>query len=197
MPISASSDKPPQRMPRNKAVLALTGRQELRRKPVRGFTLLEMLVVLVILGLTAGVVVPQMSTMGASFDFALKRESFEQALNGLAYQAFRDNQDLILLGDYTDAGRVDGSEPKRDPGNSIAPSMRTLPSPNEAREHLPPLNPAYAKLPLPSGWRATVADPVYFRASGFCGGGMVTLDIGRAEYSYALSPPQCHAHLVE
>ncbi len=180
-------------MPRNNATAARRGRQQ----PVRGFTLLEMLVVLVILGLTAGVVVPQMSTMGASFDFALKRESFEQTLNGLAYQAFRDNQDLILLGDYTEAGRVEGSEPKRDPGSSLAAGMRTLPSSSESREHLPPLNPAYAKLPLPPGWRATVTNPVYFRASGFCGGGAITLDIGRAEYSYALSAPQCHARLVD
>ncbi len=156
-----------------------------------------MLVVLVILGLTAGVVVPRMTTMGASFDFALKREAFEQTLNGLAYQAFRDNQDLLLLGDYTDAGRVEGSEPRRDPGSGIAAANRTLPSSNEPREHQPPLNPAFAPLPLPQGWRATVSAPIYFRASGFCGGGEVILEIGRAEYSYALSAPQCHARLVE
>lgn len=165
--------------------------------PDRGFTLLEMLVVLVILGLTAGVVVPQMSTMGASFDFSLKREAFEQTLNGLAYQAFRDNQDLLLIGDYTDAGRVEGSEPKRDPGASLAASMRTLPAAGEERVHQPPLNPAYAQLPLPAGWRATVSAPIYFRASGFCGGGAVTLEIGRAAYSYELSAPQCHARLVD
>lgn len=168
-----------------------------RRGSTRGFTLLEMLVVLVIIGLTAGVVVPRMTTMGASFDFALKREAFEQTLNGLAYQAFRDNQDLLLLGDYTDAGRVEGSEPRRDPGSSIAAANRTLPSSNEPREHQPPLNPAYAPLPLPQGWRASVSAPIYFRASGFCGGGEVVLEIGRAEYSYALSAPQCHAQLVE
>ena len=156
-----------------------------------------MLVVLVILGFTAGVVVPRMTTMGASFDFALKREAFEQTLNGLSYQAFRDNQDLLLLGDYTEAGRIEGSEPRRDPGASINPALRTLPSADELREHLPPLNPAYAKLALPAGWRVSVAVPIYFRASGFCGGGAVTLEVGRAEYSYALTAPQCHATLVE
>ena len=39
-----------------------------------------MLVVLLIVSLTAGIVVPRMTTMGASFDFALKREAFEQTM---------------------------------------------------------------------------------------------------------------------
>jgi prepilin-type N-terminal cleavage/methylation domain-containing protein len=163
----------------------------------RGFTLLEMLVVLVIVSLTAGVVLPRMTTMGASLDFALKREAFEQTLNGLAYQAFRDNQDLLLLGDYTDIGRIEGSEPKTVPGETIAAGMRTLSIIDQPRDHLPPINPAYAVLPLPPGWRASVKAPVYFRASGFCGGGAVVLEIGRAEYSYTLSSPQCHAQLTE
>ena len=167
------------------------------RADSQGFTLLEMLVVLLIVSLTAGIVVPRMTTMGASFDFALKREAFEQTLNGLAYQAFRDNQDMLLVGDYTEAGRVEGSEPKIDLGTTLAGNLRTRSLIDQQREHLPPIAPAYAALPLPPGWRVSVADPVYFRASGFCGGGAVVLEIGRAEYSYTLSAPQCHAKLVE
>jgi len=163
----------------------------------RGFTLLEMLVVLVIVALTAGVVVPRMTTMGASFDFALKREAFEQTLNGLAYQAFRDNQDFLLLGDYIETGRIEGSEPKRDPGAVLPASMRTLPMSGQSREHLPPINPAYANLKLPPGWRVSVNAPIFYRASGYCGGGAVMLEIGRAEYAYTLSPPLCHAQLTE
>ena len=184
----------PLRMPASNAAPHCTATL---RADARGFTLLEMLVVLVIVALTAGVVVPRMTTMGASFDFALKRENFEQILNGLAYQAFRDNQDFLLVGDYTDAGRIDGSGPKRDPGADIPASMRALPMNGEAREHLPPLNPAYANLQLPPGWRVSVKAPIYYRASGYCGGGAVLLEIGRAEYPFTLSPPLCHARLAE
>ncbi|MHB1206446.1 MAG: prepilin-type N-terminal cleavage/methylation domain-containing protein [Rhodospirillaceae bacterium] len=193
MPISFILHKPPRmRASRRQRVFVPDARAD-----SRGFTLLEMLVVLLIVSLTAGIVVPRMTTMGASFDFALKREAFEQTLNGLAYQAFRDNQDLLLLGDYTAAGRIEGSEPKHELGDTLAGNLRTRSLIDQQREHLPPIAPAYAALPLPPGWRVSVAAPVYFRASGFCGGGAVVLDIGRAEYSYTLSPPQCHAQLVE
>ena len=181
-------------MPRNNKT---PDRSHLQGAGIKGFTLLEMLVVLVIVSLTAVMVVPRLTTMGASFDFTLKRESFEQTLNGLAYQAFRNNQDLVLIGEYTDAGRIPGSEPKHNLGDSLDPGMRALVAGNTTIEHLPPISPAYAELPLPSGWHVSVQQPVYIRASGFCGGGTVALEIGNADYTYVLAPPLCHAQLTE
>ena len=180
-------------MRQNRAIL---NRLESQPSGAKGFTLLELLVVLVIVSLTAGMVLPRLTTMGASFDFALKREGFEMALNGLAYQAFRNNQEMVLSGDYTDAGRIPGSEPKPELGDTLAPGLRALTAGGAVIEHLPPINPAYAELPLPQDWRVSVKQPVYIRASGFCEGGVVALTIGNADYTYTLSPPLCRAQLA-
>jgi type II secretory pathway pseudopilin PulG len=164
-----------------------------------GFTLLEMLmlVVLLIVGTTGAIVIPRLTTISSSFDFALKRDAFEQVLSGLSYQAFRDNQEIVLSGEYTDQGRIARDDAHQDAGTTIAGGLRTL-SPTEAiRELPPPLNPAYAALSLPEGWRMVVDAPIYFHGTGYCTGGTVEIDIGRATYEYVLTPPLCRATLAK
>ncbi len=182
MRMSASCRKRP-RMPRSSAE--------------RGFTLLELLVVLAIVSLTGAVVIPRFTAISASFDYALKREGFEQTLNGLAYQAYRDNQDFVLDGAFTAAGWDPKSAAKQADGNDIQGGLRTRPLIAVAREHLPPVNTIPPPLPLPDGWRLTTSDPIYYRRSGYCSGGSVELVIGQSRYSYALAPPLCQAVLAE
>jgi prepilin-type N-terminal cleavage/methylation domain-containing protein len=167
------------------------------RKGTSGFTLLEMLVVLLIVGATSAIVIPRLTTLSSSFDFALKREMLEQVLNGLSYQAFRDNQDIVLSGEYTEEGRVTGSDPRPDPGTTIAGGLRTLSPNNPTRDLPPPLNPAYATVSLPAGWRMAVGTPIYFHGTGYCTGGTVDIEIGKAVYEYVLAPPLCRATLAQ
>jgi prepilin-type N-terminal cleavage/methylation domain-containing protein len=168
-----------------------------QRRTSAGFTLVEMLVVLVIVGLSSAVVIPRLTTMSERVDFALKREAFEQMLNGLAYQAFRQNQDIVLSGAYTAAGRDARDPAKPQSSDAIRADMRTLPVTATEREHQLPMNAIFAKLEVPDGWQAIIPKPIYFRGSGYCGGGDVELLIGRASYRYALTAPLCHAVLVE
>lgn len=163
----------------------------------RGFTLLEVVVVLVIVSMTAALAFPRLSTMAASFTFATERDSFEQTLNGLPYAALRSNSDQILLGTYTDAGRDTRKQPRGSLGDTLDPSLRTTSLLANAREHLPPVNASFVAFPLPSGWQMEVDQPIYYRGSGFCTGGRVTLFIGRVERIYQLRPPLCRAELVE
>jgi prepilin-type N-terminal cleavage/methylation domain-containing protein len=164
----------------------------------RGFTLLEIVIVLVIVAMTGAIVFPRLTTMAASFEFASQRDSFEQALNGLSYKTYRENDDKILQGSYTDAGRAEAAkQPRRDPGTILPPEMRTRSLLAESREHLPPVVTNYAALPLPQGWEMVIAEPIYFRGSGYCSGGTVELFVGRLQYSYRLRPPLCRAELME
>jgi prepilin-type N-terminal cleavage/methylation domain-containing protein len=163
----------------------------------RGFTLLEVVVVLVIVSMTAALAFPRLSVMAASFTFATERDQFEQTLNGLPYTALRSSSDQILLGTYTETGRDTRKQPSRSPGDTLDPSLRTTSLLANAREHLPPVNASFAAVPLPSGWQMEVTEPIYYRTSGFCTGGRINLFIGRVEYTYQLRPPLCRAELVE
>jgi len=163
----------------------------------RGFTLLEMLVVLVIVATTSAVVFPNLTAMSSSVDFALKRDGFERTIGGLAYRFFRENQDAILVGTYTDQGRVTDSEPKQNSGTTIPGGMRTRSLIANQREILPPVISMYPDFKLPEGWRLEIKEPIYFHSSGFCDGGEVDVVIGRAQYSYVLVPPLCRAIRAE
>lgn len=156
-----------------------------------------MLVVLVIVAGTSAIVFPNLTTLSSSVDFAFKRDSFERAMNGIAYGVFRDNQDAILVGTYTDQGRVPDDDIKTDAGTTIQGNMRTKPLSANQREILPPVIPFYPALTLPEGWRLDIRNPVYFHSSGFCDGGDIELTVGRTRYEYTLVPPLCHAVKVE
>ncbi|MGE0282446.1 MAG: prepilin-type N-terminal cleavage/methylation domain-containing protein [Rhodospirillaceae bacterium] len=163
----------------------------------RGFTLLEVVVVLVIVSLTSAIVFPRLTTMASSYEFASQRDSFEQTLNGLSYRAYRENDDRILQGTYTSAGRDETAKARRSGRTELAGNMRTRALIAEPREHLPPVTRRYADVPLPEGWEVVIEDPIYFRGSGYCTGGTVELSVGRLEYIYALRPPLCRAELLE
>ena len=163
----------------------------------RGFTLLEMLVVLAIVSLTSAIIVPRFTTISASFDYALEREGFEQTLNGLSYQAYRDNQDFVLDGAFTATGKNPESGRKQSNDDDLPGGLRARPLIAVQREHLPPVNSIPPPLALPNGWRLNISKPIYYRRSGYCSGGNVELIIGQARYSYALAPPLCQAVAAE
>ncbi len=161
-----------------------------------GFTLLEMLVVLLIISLTGAIVLPRLPAMAASLEFALNRQTFEQEIGGLSYRAFRDNQDLVLSGLYTELGHKAEESANRLTGDTLPANLRMRSLTNPAREMLPPINPAVAKVFMPEGWRLEIKEPIYYRGSGYCTGGKVELAVGRQRYTYELSPPLCQVVLV-
>ncbi|MEQ9447921.1 MAG: prepilin-type N-terminal cleavage/methylation domain-containing protein, partial [Rhodospirillaceae bacterium] len=148
-----------------------------------GFTLLEMLVVVFIIGITSTVVVPQLPLMMDRLDFALKRESFEQALDGLAYQAFSDNQSFVLEGRYDAQGLIGkgGTGAEQRGLRSSIPSI--LSATDQPRESQAPVVMADFAPVLPEGWELVVDEPIYFRGSGYCTGGTAALIVGRIQYA--------------
>ena len=65
-------------------------------KPRGGFTLIEMLVVLVILGLTSALVLPKFPAIYEKFKSKSELETFSQSLAVLPLQAYTKQQTIVL-----------------------------------------------------------------------------------------------------
>ncbi len=156
-----------------------------------GFTLLEILTVLFIIGMTAAIVGPRLPLMKDRMEFAMNRDTLEQNLGNLSYEAFRDNRDYVLKGTFDSNGLIESksSEPQETEGERrLRSAQRTLPG--EAAL-LPPVAPVVPKLKIPPEWQVVVTEPIYFFASGFCRGGRLDVIVGGRKFPYRLVPPTC------
>jgi len=153
-----------------------------RRRTDSGYTLFEVLVVVFIIGLISAVAIPRLPVVSERVDYAMKRESFEQALNGLPYAAYRANQNLVLA----NAGDLEKLE------KGIA-ADRPLMRSRSAANAVPALPHTYEKAPLtlPDGWVLETDKPIIYRPTGFCSGGRAILTVGPLEYVYDLQAPRC------
>lgn len=65
---------------------------------LRGFTLLELLVVLTIVSLLAGMALPQLQKLTTSMEISNQRTSLKLAIEGLGYQAYITGKPFLLAG---------------------------------------------------------------------------------------------------
>jgi prepilin-type N-terminal cleavage/methylation domain-containing protein len=150
-------------------------------KSIAGFSLLEMLVVVFIIGLAAAVVLPNLPRLFDRVAFANERDSLFRSINTLPFQAYSTNQDYVLmatnqtkvdnltedLNQHIDVNSLDGLHPFR--GTMLFP----------------------AKIDIPLGWDFEVPAPILYRASGFCSGGLITISTGSIKLELNLKPPYC------
>lgn len=148
-----------------------------------GFSLLEMLTVLFIIGAAAALVTPNLPLLFDRLTFAAERDNLIREINSLPYKALGANQDLVL----SESVLSEKSERQR---TSLTP-------PDEDLRELQKLSPyptpylAPAALPVPDGWKVNIPNPIYYRASGFCSGGKVILAAGLLRYELDLRAPYC------
>ncbi len=81
----------------------------------RGFTLVEILVVLVIVGLTTGLVVPRLVDLPQRLQVANERKRLLARIEGLGYRAYTEGRGLTLR------------EPARQPGAAAAETPLEIP----------------------------------------------------------------------
>jgi prepilin-type N-terminal cleavage/methylation domain-containing protein len=148
----------------------------------RGFTLLEILTVLLIVGLSVGLVAPNLPGVLDRVSFALERDTLIRELNTLPYKAAGANLDFVLVGEFAysnptntesaldefvDVEELDISVPYRSGGIRMA------------------------TLSVPQDWSVYVPEPIFFRSSGFCTGGSVIVNVGQFEYALSAQAPYC------
>lgn len=116
------------------------------QKSTEGFTLIEILVVLVITGLLAGVALPRLLAMSQRYEIAAQRESLLTEISNLGYRAYSSGQpaELTSLAAPATANapisiprgwRIEAQQPVRYSFNGICSGGKiTLLGPDEFRE---------------------------------------------------------------
>ncbi|MDM8566176.1 prepilin-type N-terminal cleavage/methylation domain-containing protein [Candidatus Halobeggiatoa sp. HSG11] len=142
-----------------------------------GYSLLELLVVLLVFSLLAGITVPRLVTMYDSVQVAFERDEVLSHLGELGYLAFRQSHDFTLT-DY--------------PPPVVSDEKLEKTAETQKKE---PVKPSI--LALPEGWKIRVETPILFRANGVCNGGTLQLQYQQQKFKIQLKSPFCQPELID
>lgn len=155
-----------------------------RAGPEAGFTLVEMMVVMVLLGLLTTLALPAMQRWHDGVQARAETMGVVEALRAAAFAAGA-NRSLRVV----DAGSFVPARPAAGPSAAAsAASMPPAPAPSAETGDRPTPASAGTGIPIPSGWQVDRADPAAFLANGLCrpgriefrtaAGARVAIDIG-------------------
>jgi general secretion pathway protein G len=139
-------------------------------QPDSGYTILELLVVIFLISLLAGLVVPRLTSMYDSIQQAYEREEVLARLGGLSYLAFQQSRDFELV-----SYPVETSDKNQTNTSAFTEKNPSSPAPLE----------------LPAGWQVRTEQPIHFFANGVCEGGMVYVLRQQQQFRVQLVPPFC------
>jgi prepilin-type N-terminal cleavage/methylation domain-containing protein len=128
-----------------------------------GFTLLEMVVALAIMGLLGALALPSLQKLTERTGFSLDRQDVERQLDQLPQIAASQGKALVLTSSPTNDDPV--------------PAGASLQEPYPVK--------------LPEGWVIEVAAPIRYRYDGTCSGGRLHLTTPSSQSDYLMRPPLC------
>lgn len=127
-----------------------------------GFSLLEMVVVLAIMGLLGALTLPSLRKIAERTGFSLDRQDVERQLDQLPEVAAMRGKALVLT-----------SSPNPDYPVPAGTSQQPYP------------------IKLPAGWQIEVEAPISYRYDGTCSGGRLRLIMSDEQSDYLMNPPLC------
>lgn len=158
--------------------------------PAPGFTLLELLVVLVLVGLVTTLALPNLERLQAAVTSKTERDHILDQLAGLGREAMLRRRAYVVFG--TDHAADTGS-----PGaaggaaDATAGRPRTEPAAGASGSLSYPGHDRYL-VDLPDGWEIRLDKPLVVYANGLClGAGLVLYHRGAEDVRLELEPPYC------
>ncbi|WP_353573354.1 prepilin-type N-terminal cleavage/methylation domain-containing protein [Candidatus Albibeggiatoa sp. nov. BB20] len=131
---------------------------------MKGYTLLELMIVLFIFALLTGLVAPRLMAMYDSVQAAYQRDEIMSQISSLSYQAYQKGLNFRF---------------ETYPFSTNQPDYEIL------QKNI--------KLELPEGWRLVADQAIIFRANGACTGGIIHLQQDLLSYPVQLIAPFCQA----
>jgi prepilin-type N-terminal cleavage/methylation domain-containing protein len=163
-------------------MLALLARKNHKaKKTTAGFTLLEILIVLFIIGLSAAVVFPNLPLIIDRVSYSNKRINLNEQINLLPHIAIRTGRDLVLSENLIKKDLIN-----QDPSYISEELHKLALSLSYYSVNLYP-----ATIEIPKDWSVQIPDPIIYKASGLCLGGTIRIQTNREAHNITLLPPSC------
>ncbi len=144
-------------------------------KSTAGYTLLEMLMVLVLFSMIAGIAVPRLTTVYSSMKWSMEKDDVLKRISGLG-RAARNAGRGFALSRYPVETEGNRSTSRTTGANDDLSLQKT----GKARK---------IPLDLPEGWRLKAEPPIYYTGEGVCLGGKLTIMYDRIRIEAILRPP--------
>lgn len=139
-----------------------------------GFTLLELLAVLMLFALAAGLVLPRLATLQSRFQRAADKDEIIMQVAEMGYRVMRRGY----------GGRLSAS-----PANGALPPVRFTSSQDVFPRSALPLS-------LPAGWTLLVKQDLIYLDNGICLGGEVEAVSENDAFTLTLLAPYCQPELT-